>query len=179
MNWKIEQVKSTVIAVALGIGGLLVWWWMQQPSPSAIDVQVESTPTNLETVSVNVVVDVQGKVRSPGIVQLPSGSRVIDAIEAAGGLLPRATPGVNLARVLLDGEQIMIGIETNSQSNKINLNSASASELEDIPGVGPVLAARIIEYRETNGSFRSFEDVDGVSGVGPSLLNHLRQHATL
>lgn len=179
MHVKSEQVKRIFFACVVGACGLLVWWWLQQPNGAALDVQVEPTSSVLENVTLSVIVDVQGEVREPGIVELPSGSRVIDAIEAAGGLLPRVTPGVNLARVLTDGEQILIGVTPDATHGKINLNTATAQELEDIPGVGPVLASRIIDYRESNGSFKNFEDVDAVSGVGPSLLEQLRQHATL
>lgn len=174
-----EHIHSTLIAIVVGASGLLAWWWLQQPNETGQEIVVEPTESEQQFVQVNVIVDVQGKVQTPGIVELPAGSRVIDAIEAAGGLLPRVTPGVNLARVLLDGEQIFVGEEVKQSNGKINLNTASASELEGIPGVGPVLASRIIEYRTTQGGFRSFEDVDAVSGVGPSLLAQLRQHATL
>ena len=174
-----EQIKRTFLAVGVGACGLLVWWWLQQPHGNSLDVQVEPSVNMVEEVAVSVIVDVQGKVRTPGIVELPSGSRVIDAIEAAGGVLPRVIPGVNLARVLTDGEQILIGVVPDAANGKVSLNTATAKELEDIPGVGPVLALRIIEFREANGSFKNFEDVDAVSGVGPSLLEQLRQHATL
>lgn len=179
MNVSFEQMKRILVAIVVGACGLLIWWWLQQPNSNALEVQIEPSATALEDVAVNVIVDVQGKVRIPGIVELPSGSRVIDAIDAAGGLLPRVTPGVNLARVLTDGEQILIGIESNARQGKINLNTATAQDLEGIPGVGPVLASRILEYRTSNGNFKNFEEVDAVSGVGPSLLEHLRQHATL
>lgn len=176
---KSEQMKRTFLAVALGACGLLVWWWLQQPHGNSLDVQVEPSVKVVDEVAVAIMVDVQGKVRTPGIVELPSGSRVIDAVEAAGGVLPGVTPGVNLARVLTDGEQILIGVVLDAANGKINLNTATANELEEIPGVGPVLATRIIEYREANGGFKNFQEVDAVSGVGPSLLEQLRQHATL
>jgi competence protein ComEA len=178
MNWSFEQSKSTIVAVLIGVVGISLWWWLQQPQ-SFEGIVLEATSTPLETASVTVIVDVQGKVNNPGIVELPAGSRVIDAIEMAGGLLPKVVPGINLARIVLDGEQIVIGSAPEISEGKINLNTASATDLETIPGVGPVLASRIIEYRQSHGSFRSFEDVDLVSGVGPSLLNTLKEHASI
>ncbi|WP_430868878.1 helix-hairpin-helix domain-containing protein [Demequina aurantiaca] len=132
-----------------------------------------------------VIVDVAGYVAAPGVRELPAGSRVGDAIDAAGGLLPdasRDTP--NLARVLVDGEQVYVaGAEDEgasaSQPGKINVNRADAQELEELPGVGPVLAQRILEYREGHGPFTSVGDLEEVSGIGPSLLAQLAEAATV
>jgi competence protein ComEA len=124
------------------------------------------------------------------MVTLPQGSRVVDAIDAAGGAteagdLDRA----NLAGLLRDGDQIHVfpqpgmGTEeptpddsflaTPQGGEVVYINRASAEELQTLPGIGPALAARIIEYRETNGPFTSMEDLDAVSGIGPALLEDL------
>lgn len=179
MNWNKEQIRTTIVAFVVGVGGLVIWWWLQQPNGTPTLIEIEPSSSMEAVLNTIVIVDVQGEVRNPGIVELQNGARVIDAIEAAGGLLPRVTPGINLARIVLDGEQINIGKTNEVQDGKINLNTASVSQLEDIPGVGPVLASRIIEYRNSQGSFRTFEDVDNVSGVGPALLEQLRTHAVL
>ncbi|WP_204163583.1 ComEA family DNA-binding protein [Nocardioides gilvus] len=135
-----------------------------------------------------VVVDVAGKVRRPGIVVLPAGSRVVDAIGAAGG----AKRGVdltslNLARRLLDGEQILVGRSAatgvgaapapgtppSPTGALVNLNSASPMELETLPGVGPVTAAAIVEWRERHGGFTAVEDLLEVDGIGEVTLERL------
>lgn len=135
-----------------------------------------------------VVVDVAGKVRRPGIVVLPTGARVVDAIEAAGG----AKRGVdltslNLARRLLDGEQILVGkvaatgvgaappsgAHSSSSGALVNLNSAGQTELETLPGVGPVTAAAIVEWRTRHGGFTSVEDLLEVDGIGEATLRRL------
>jgi competence protein ComEA len=132
------------------------------------------------------VVDVTGKVRRPGIVELPPGSRVVDALEAAGGARPAAdTSALNLARLLVDGEQIVVGIAipeagpildpgsaagSGPTGTAVNLNTASAPELETLPGIGPVTAAAILEWRAHNGAFTSVDELLEVSGIGDVTL---------
>ena len=129
-------------------------------------------------------VHVSGEVANPGLVELPSGSRVANAIQAAGGLTGEADPvSVNLARPLTDGEQIIVaakfggeGAETQvgdqpattrgMQSGLVNVNTADASQLATLPGIGEALASRIVADRQVNGPFSSIEDVKRVSGIG-------------
>lgn len=128
-----------------------------------------------------VVVDVAGGVKSPGVYELPANSRVMDAIKAAGGTRPGTdTSDINLARIIKDGEQIYlessVATVVNSQgapvhkakrkTGPININRATAGELDALPGIGSVLASRIIEYRKTNGPFLSVDDLQKVSGIG-------------
>ncbi len=124
------------------------------------------------------MVDVAGKVRRPGLVKLPAGSRVADAIAAAGGALPQAsTIGMSLARKVIDGEQLVIGepqpagstAQTSgsvASSGLLDLNTASASDLEGLPGIGPVLAQRVINWRTAHGGFASVDQLREVSGLG-------------
>ncbi len=172
----VAQVKSLVIAIAVLVVAVGAWWWLNQPqSQQVVEPSVTSSATS-NPVGVLVVVDVVGAVRSPGVVQLPIGSRVIDAVTAAGGLKKGATPGINMARVLIDGEQIAVGASVQNQTKsdgKVHVNTATAAELELLPGVGPVLAGRLIAHRSEHGSFRTLADLDAVSGVGPAMLDNL------
>lgn len=131
-----------------------------------------------------VFVHVVGAVGRPGIYELEFGSRVADAIQAAGGLTAEAfEASVNLARVLSDGEQVRVlsvdQIADSEQSSVISLNQANARQLETLPGVGPALAGRIVEWRERNGSFSTIEQLLEVSGIGPKMFENLREFVTL
>lgn len=126
------------------------------------------------------VVHVVGMVANPGLVTVPQGARVADAVIAAGGMLPGASVGsINLASPVVDGEQIVIGsvASTNpagGEEPRVAINSATADELEALPGVGPVLAARITAYREEHGPFQDVEDLLAVTGIGERMLASLR-----
>lgn len=140
----------------------------------------------------DVVVEVVGKVRDPQVVTLPKGSRVQDALEAAGGVKPGVnTTDQNLARLLVDGEQIRIGLSSTpspvtaggtpppSPGGLIDINTATAEMLEQIPGVGPVLAQRIIAYREANGGFQTVEQLTEVSGIGEATFAQMQAMVTV
>ena len=129
-----------------------------------------------------VIVHVVGQVMRPGIVELDEGARVIDAIDAAGGVTETADiDSLNLARVIIDGEQVYVpevGEEVTAHAQPghataqgpISLSRADQATLETLPGVGPSLATRIIAFRESNGPFQSVSDVLAVSGIGPATL---------
>ena len=164
-------------------------------------------PGGLSTTSGSVVVHVTGAVSRPGVVTLPPGSRVTDAINAVGGASAEAdTQQLNLARVLSDGEQIRVprigevlpdpapqpggatapGARTapgksgdGGASGTVNINTASASELEKLPGIGPALAQRIVEYRDSHGPFASVDSLTDVPGIGKAKLEGLREQATV
>lgn len=163
--------KWSVLVVSAGVIWF-VWQWLgSSPTEAKAEPPIPSYSKSLQVAEV--IVDVTGKVRHPGLVKLPSGSRVNDAIEAAGGIRKGATAGINLARVLVDGEQLVVGERYEKQGGKLNLNRATATELEQLPGIGPVLAARIVDYRETHGPFQTTQALDEVSGVGEKLLADL------
>jgi competence protein ComEA len=124
---------------------------------------------------------VSGQVVRPGLVRLPPGSRVADAIQAAGGPLAGVDlSGLNLARKLNDGELIAVGIPAPAAGGvagapaKINLNTATLAELDTLPGVGPVLAQRIIDHRGKRGPFRSVDDLRQVDGIGEETFARLK-----
>ncbi|MFB9909272.1 ComEA family DNA-binding protein [Allokutzneria oryzae] len=135
------------------------------------------------------VVSVVGRVGKPGLVSLPEGARVADAVRAAGGALPDADPAtVNLARKISDGEQVVVGApapatgdgEPSAGGNsKISLNTATAQQFDGLPGVGPVTAQRIVQWRTKNGRFSSVDQLREVDGIGSSRLAKLRDLVTL
>jgi competence protein ComEA len=132
---------------------------------------------------------VAGKVRRPGLVRVPPGSRVADVLDAAGGPLPGADlSGVNLARKVGDGEQVAVGVppapdaaqapvsggEGGSASGPLDLNSAGVEQLDGLPGVGPVTAQRIVEWRTRNGRFATVDQLREVEGIGERRFGQLR-----
>ncbi len=136
-----------------------------------------------------IVVDVGGKVREPGIHRLPAGSRVDDALRAAGGVRPgTSTEGLNRARFLVDGEQVVVGEPAPVQGGApvpgaaagaaptapVPLNTATLEQLDTLPGVGPVLAQHIIDHRTQSGGFRSVEELREVNGIGERRFADLR-----
>lgn len=131
-----------------------------------------------------IVVDVSGKVRRPGVLRLPTGSRVADALRAAGGVRAGTDlTGLNRARVLMDGEQVVVGVLVppgppmtgagtggpgagGQTAGPVSLNSATVEQLDTLPGVGPVLAQHIVDYRTQHGGFRSVDELREVNGIG-------------
>ncbi|HEV2641958.1 MAG TPA: ComEA family DNA-binding protein [Candidatus Elarobacter sp.] len=128
-----------------------------------------------------VVVDVVGAVRRPGVYRLPSGARVQSAVARAGGMTPRADlTAVNLAAPLADGEQVVVAARgaaaaaTGGAGAPLSLNTATAEQLDALPGVGPVTAQKIIDYRQQHGGFTSVADLDAIPGIGPSRIANLQ-----
>ncbi|MET9829292.1 ComEA family DNA-binding protein [Streptomyces sp. NPDC006385] len=145
------------------------------------------------TAAAEIVVDVSGKVREPGIHRLPAGSRVADALRAAGGVRPGTkTDGLNRARFLVDGEQVIVGgpaappgaapgpgsggaaVPGAAPAGPVSLNTATVEQLDTLPGVGPVLAQHIIDYRTQHGGFRSVDELREVNGIGDRRFADLR-----
>jgi competence protein ComEA len=121
-------------------------------------------------------VHVAGEVNQPGIVKLPAGSRVVDAIELAGGLKAGVfESGLNLAALVEDGQLITVGLSsTSSSDSRINLNTATAAQLESLPGVGPVMAKRILDWREVHNRFSKISELQEIQGIGPKLFEQLK-----
>jgi competence protein ComEA len=131
-------------------------------------------------------VQVVGAVVNPGVYELPPDSRVMDAVALAGGLTAKADPAsINLARIVQDGEQLVIGTSGGPQSSrtaqptKVNINNASPDDFENLPRIGPTLAERIVAYRDANGPFSSIEELLDVPGIGDLTLAGMRDKITL
>ena len=165
---------------------------LQEKSTSSGPIPTSANSTAPGTSSNQVIyIDVAGKVKTPGVYQLPEGSRVIDAITIAGGVkLGVSTSHINLARKLVDGEQVLIMKEkfisapTSSGrksifAGKVSLNSASKAQFDSLPGIGPVIAQRIIDYRNKNGPFQTLESIQSVSGIGESIFRQISSRLTL
>lgn len=144
----------------------------------------EQDSTVLGTVLIHVI----GEVNNPGIYELNSGSRVIDAVMSAGGLLSTAAEcGVNLAREVKDGEQLSIPSKDQNctvnglsdQGGTLSLNSATAEQFDSLPGIGPTLAERIVQWRNSNSGFASIDQLNEVSGIGDKLFAGIRDLVTL
>lgn len=173
---------------AVCVGLLLVTAWaLMRPHQAPEVAPVASSPLPVAALPSptpsGIVVDVGGRVRRPGLVTLPLGSRVADAVRAAGGpLRPRDLALLNLAARVSDGQLLLVGVTgaaamgadpTAGSSGPVDLNTATADQLDGLPGIGPVLAQRIIDWRTAHGGFRSVRDLDQVSGIGDSIYAEL------
>ena len=193
------RLHLSVVSALVVFGLLCAGWALLRSRPVAVASpgatvsvstprpEVETTPTGSSTRAPRIVVHVLGAVRRPGLVRLPEGSRVQDAIDAAGGLTAAARPDeLNLAQVLSDGQQVVIGTarrpagevrdqgstrpnstQDGSPAGKLDLNHATPAQLEQLPGIGPVTAAAIVAWREQHGRFSRVEELQEVDGIGP------------
>jgi competence protein ComEA len=212
-RWAVDRTAGIVLAVSVLLGALLIGGWAvlrakphemsvarERPfgaSPGAPEAEsVPSIPVSASSTAstsgafAGVIVDVEGKVAKPGVRALPTGSRILDAINAAGGALPGTDlTSLNQAQVLADGEQVLVGVTPPPQSaapsgrgkgkkahgsvELIHLNSATVEDFEQLPGVGPALAERIIDYRTEHGAFHTVDDLRQVSGFGGQRFSNL------
>ncbi|WP_448638378.1 ComEA family DNA-binding protein [Geodermatophilus sp. URMC 63] len=158
------------------------------PTSDAAAAPATPSPTVGEAAEARatVVVSVVGLVVAPGLVTLPEGARVADAVAAAGGLLPEADPAsVNLAALVTDGQQVAVGVPGaaaapasaagggGAAAGPVDLNTATVADLDALPGIGPVLAQRIVDHRSAHGRFTSVEQLDDVPGIGPAIYAEL------
>lgn len=193
------------VAVAAALGG---WWLLHAPEPaverglpyaSGPAVASGATPPTTEALvpassaptAGSVVVHVAGAVRLPGLVELPAGERVDDAVRAAGGALSDADlDALNLAAVLADGQRVYVprvgevvtgavAPDASGPALRINLNTASAEDFDTLPGVGPSLARAVVAYRSVHGPFRRVEDLLSVPGIGRSKLAQFQPLVTV
>ena len=180
LHFSLNQKRALAVTAAVILVGsvFLVVHGNSKPEATALVVPVTIAEPEI-------FVDVAGAVNSPGVYTLTGKSRVIDAIKAAGDSAPGADLStINLARVLNDGEQIYVdstAINSSGQrvskkqpTGPININRATARQLDALDGIGPVIAARIVEYRKVNGSFLSIDDLQKVSGIGAAKFAQIK-----
>lgn len=209
--------QVAVVALVVAVGLAASCWWLVRGDSSVVTAPVLPsqaaalvTPTATAAASPGpgasgspgvegvadagqVTVDVEGKVRHPGIAVLPAGARVVDALKAAGGARPGVDlSGLNLARLLVDGEQILVGVPAPAGlaasavpsagapgGALVNLNTASQAELEALPEVGPVTAQSILQWRSEHGGFSSVDELLEVDGIGDATLGKLAPYVTV
>ncbi len=194
-----RQALKPLLAVAVAVAalaGYLVWHsrpTAQVVAPRAsVAALAPTAPTS--SAPTMIVIAIQGRVRHPGLVRLPAGARVADAIDAAGGPLPGTDLSyVNLAQKLVDGELIVIaksgpaggsgGVAAGpaglGSARPLNLNTATATQLEALPGIGPSLAGHIIDYRTTHGAFKSVDELRNVPGIGDAKFAEVKDLVTV
>lgn len=173
-----RSVARVVVGVVFLVG---VAVWLNRPvevpalSHIASGIPLQAASQGPAT---TVVVDVEGDVRKPGLVTLPSGSRVADAIAAAGGFVRKdASQSINLAARLEDGQQIVVGglaAGESASDPRVSLNSATVSDFDTLPGVGPVLAGRIVAWRTEHQRFTTIDELQEVPGIGPKVFANLK-----
>ena len=196
------ELVGLVAVLVVTLGGAGLWYVRSLPRPVEVRAEAAATgpsaPAGVSAAEVSpsfalVLVDVAGWVRHPGVYEFTAGDRVIDAIEAAGGARPGAVlEALNLAAPLTDGTQILVPREGEAgvappavigagpvAGALVNLNTASASELETLPGIGEVIAQRIVDHRTANGPFASVDQLLDVSGIGDSILESIRELVTV
>lgn len=187
-RWRLGAGAAVLLVLGAVAGGV-AQRMVVDSQPTAV------LPSPVATAAGDLVVDVQGAVGEPGVYRLPQGARVLDALARAGGTAEGAAPGaLNLARVLVDGEQLIVptaeeqtvaaeastagGVGT-GPGGLVSLNRADQATLETLPRVGPTLALAIIAHRDEHGPFTDIAQLDDVSGIGPALLSSLTPLVTL
>lgn len=207
LNKNQKIILIAILAVILSVIIYYIWQSSQNTEEELLeisqDIKIEKeTEEIVPTTPVEIIVHIAGAVENDGIQKLPENSRVADAIEAAGGLTSDAnTKNVNLAQKIVDGQKIYIPnnaedeedieiienstpqVETtdifSSGNGLVNINTATQTELETLPGIGPSTASKIISYRNTNGKFKSIEDIQNVSGIGDSKYAQIEDKITV
>jgi competence protein ComEA len=185
-SFPVSRRQAITVVLGLAVVLLLGARWLDRPEEmsarAVAPVRVRASPA----VRPKVVVDVAGAVRRPGLYRLPDGSRVADALERAGGPTAKAfLEALNLAAPLADGQQVLVprkvggagatATPATATAGPVSLSAATLEQLDTLPGVGPVTAQKILDYRASHGAFRSVEELDAVPGIGPATIEELRE----
>jgi competence protein ComEA len=184
-RWNPGRRGALALAVVALVAALVAGFVLLRSRPSGQPLTVPRAVGGAAVATgAELVVDVAGRVRRPGLVRLAVGARVDDALRAAGGVLPGVrTDALNLARKLADGEQVLVGVAAPAAGpgspGLLNLNTATASDIEQLPGIGPVLAQKIVDWRTEHQRFASVDQLREVSGIGESKFAGLRTKVTV
>lgn len=197
VSWRLPAGRLKVVVALVVAAGVLMSWWLLSARPRTSEPESVSLTAHAEHSGGGstsaLVIDVEGKVKRPGIVTLPRGSRVHHAITRAGGVVDGAdTSSLNLARILADGEQVIVGVAPAGggvgavagatsavpTGGRVSLNSATLEQLDTLPGVGPVTAQAIIDFRTAHGGFQRVEDLLDVKGIGEQTLADLKDQVS-
>lgn len=180
----IEYGKKYGIVAVIVLALLISFLMYEKPIETVIDSS--SAVTTTETVSEFIYVDIKGEVYNPGVYKVKAGTRLYSIISLAGGFTNEANNiGINLSSIMSDEDVVVIpsihdviaipdDIINNPDDNLININTASSIELQELPGIGPSTAEKIIEHRETNGDFVLIEDIMNVTGIGTATFNEIK-----
>jgi len=183
-----EQKQGLILVFILTVGIAGFYFLNSRPSMQpalAPDLSQGMVQEKISEMPVELIINVAGKVNNPGVYQLPQGSRVIDAIKAAGNQRNGVDiSDINLARVLVDGEQILVGSPKPSSGkaatkkitidNPLDINRATIRQLDTLPGIGPVTAQRIIDYRTKVGRINSVDELKKISGLGGAKFEEIK-----
>jgi competence protein ComEA len=187
-NIEKEQKRGLIIIFALTVGIAGFYFFNSRPSmqPALVpDLNSGIVQEKVLETPVNLIINVAGKVNNPGVYQLPQGSRVIDAIKAAGNQRKGVDiSDINLARLLVDGEQILVGsakpssgktsVKKITTDNPLDINRATMAQLDTLPGIGPVTAQRIIDYRTKVGRINAVDELKKISGLGGAKFEEIK-----
>jgi competence protein ComEA len=185
-RWALAGVLAAVVVIVLGAVALVGGGPAPEPPPALPTARPAAEARAAPPAGL--VISVIGRVRSPGLVTVPQGARVADVLRAAGGPEPGADIGaLNLARKVTDGEQLAVGIPAPppapdtpaAAAGKLDLNTATADQLDTLPGVGEVMAKRIVQWRTDHGGFTKVEQLRDVDGIGESKFQKLREKVTV
>lgn len=184
LNFTQEQKRGLLIifAAMIGLGGF--YYFNSRPAIEQAAVSIKE-PIPQPSIAAQLIINVAGKVSNPGVYQLPQGSRVIDAIKAAGNQLKGVDiSDINLARILVDGEQILVGANNQTKGkskakkitadNPLDINRATLAQLDSLPGIGPITGQRIIDYRKKVGRINSLDELKKISGLGGVKFEEIR-----
>jgi competence protein ComEA len=199
--WKFDAkaIISLLVILLSAIILSIIWWssaqWKEIPQTQVNEIAISETvikPKEVNTPA-EIYIHIYGDVAAPGVYILPFGARTFQAIEAAGGQTRERTLTLNLAQILNDGDQIFIGEESNLKNSSstghntkstesttcVNLNNANLSTLETLPGIGPVMGQKIIDWRDINGGFKNIADLKKIKGIGDAKFSDLAQRACI
>jgi competence protein ComEA len=199
LNWNVSRRRIVLFTAAVIFISISVYFYSKQPDKSREEIELPSYPKQDEDIVVKqteevpqqvLIIDIKGEVAKPGVYELKQGSRVIDVIEMAGGILQEGeSKALNLARPLRDGEaiyvpnqsewvnqapQIVYSNALHSREISININTADANQLSTLSGIGPSKAEAILAYREENGPFKTIEELMKVAGIGPKTFEKFK-----